>query len=113
MDPARPRLVTQGRALRLWLSDSPSAPPTLLEGGMRPLLSYVNRSTLGKGEEGLWVFITIWNVNMAVGLSPLENDESKGPGRKEVCQCICCSERFGQCSNTEKFREDCLPTAVT
>lgn len=67
MYPAGTGLVTQGRALKLDLRACKDAashrPRPLWRWRERPLLSNVKESTLGRGEQGLWAFITIWNVN--------------------------------------------------
>lgn len=51
----------------------------------RPLLSNLNHSTLGRGEEVLWVFTTIWNVNRWLWVYHLQKMKRKmGLGRKET-----------------------------
>lgn len=118
MDAACAGLVTQGRVLKLWIiyrccrhfSFSHSG------GDERPLLFNVNKSTLGRGEESLWVFRNIWNVNKWLWVYHLYRVRSKKAcgGRRHSLSLqhvrICRSARSGQCNNTEKSREDCLPT---
>lgn len=118
MDAACAGLVTQRRVLKLWISEYVqmlqarwSFPLWWRE---RPLLSNVNESTLGRGEESLWVFRNIWNANKwAYHLYKVRSKKACGERRHSLSLQhvhICCSERSGQCKNTEKSREDCLPT---
>lgn len=53
----------------------------------RPLLSNVNKSTLGRGKEGLWVFTTIQNVNSGSGFITFGKREN-GSGEKESSLCL-------------------------
>ena len=85
---ARGTLCVQGswrrEGLWNWISEHAKMPPALLSrplwrGPERPLLSNVNKTTPGRGEEGLWYFfLTIWNVKEWLWVYHLQNLSSEG-----------------------------------